>query len=64
MNNKQVSALKTIGGTYARAFIAGMGTSYLMGKTEPKAIFAAGVAGVVPVLMRWANPKDSFPHVK
>jgi hypothetical protein len=64
MTKKQLDALKAIGGTYARAFIAGMGTTYLMGKTDPKSILAAGVAGVIPVLMRWANPKDSFPNIK
>ena len=64
MTKKQADALKTIGGTYARAFIAGMGTAYLMGKTDPKAVLAAGIAGVVPVIMRWANPKDSFPQAK
>ena len=62
MSKKQMDAMKAIGGTYARAFIAGMGTAYLMGKTDVKSVISAGVAGIVPVLMRWANPKDTFPH--
>lgn len=53
--------IKTIGGTYLRAFVAGCGTAYLLGKTSPSDILKAGIAGVIPVIMRWANPKDSFP---
>ena len=55
-------ALKTVGGTYLRAFVAGCGTAYLLGRTQPLDMLKAGIAGVIPVIMRWANPKDSFPH--
>lgn len=58
--NKEM--LKTIGGTYFRAFVAGCGTAYLLGKTSLSDIIKAGIAGVIPVVMRWANPKDSFPE--
>ena len=50
--------LMSIGGTYLRAFVAGCGTAYLLGKTSPSDILKAGIAGVIPVVMRWANPKD------
>ena len=53
--------LMSIGGTYLRAFVAGCGTAYLLGKTSPSDLLKAGLAGVIPVVMRWANPKDSFP---
>lgn len=51
----------TVLGTYARAFIAAMAASYMTGNTSVKNIFAAGVASVLPVILRWANPGDQFP---
>jgi hypothetical protein len=51
----------TVLGTYARAFIAAMCASYMMGNTSVKALFAAGVSAVLPVVLRWANPGDQFP---
>ena len=62
MSKTKVDALKTIGGTYARAFIAGIATAAAVGKTDPTDLLKAGVAAIIPVLMRWANPKDSFPQ--
>ena len=52
----------TILGTYARAFIAAICASYIMGNTSIKALFAAGMSAVIPVILRWANPGDQFPH--
>ena len=52
----------TILGTYARAFIAAAVAQYMMGNTSIKALFAAGMSAVLPVILRWANPKDSFPQ--
>ena len=51
----------TVLGTYARAFIAAVVTSYMTGNTSVKALFAAGSASVIPVILRWANPADQFP---
>ena len=51
----------TILGTYARAFIAAIVTQYTLGNTSVKALFAAGAASVIPVILRWANPGDQFP---
>jgi hypothetical protein len=51
----------TILGTYARAFIAAVVTSYTLGNTSVKALFAAGASAVIPVILRWANPNDQFP---
>lgn len=62
MSKIKTEALKTIGGTYIRAFITGVATAAAIGKTEPADLFKAGVAAIIPVLMRWANPKDSFPQ--
>jgi hypothetical protein len=51
--------LKPMVASYARSFIAASLAVYMAGVTDPKAILSAGLAAVVPVLMRWLNPKDS-----
>ena len=51
----------TILGTYARAFIASTVAAYSMGHTGVKELFAAGMASIIPVILRWANPADQFP---
>ena len=51
----------TILGTYSRAFVAAMAASYMTGNTSIKSLFASGVAAVLPVILRWANPADTFP---
>ena len=33
----------------------------MTGNTSIKALFAAGAASVIPVILRWANPGDQFP---
>jgi len=57
-------ALTTIAGTYIRAFITGVVTAMAIGKSDPSDLAKAGVAAIIPVLMRWANPKDVFPAKK
>jgi len=32
-----------------------------MGNTSVKALFASGMASIIPVILRWANPADQFP---
>ena len=51
----------TVLGTWARAFIAAVIASYLSGNTQPKVILASGLAAVLPVILRYLNPKDTFP---
>ena len=51
----------TVLGTYSRAFIAAMVTSYSLGNTSVKALFTAGASAIIPVILRWANPGDQFP---
>jgi hypothetical protein len=51
----------TILGTYSRAFIAATVASYTTGHTGIKDLFAAGLASIIPVILRWANPGDQFP---
>ena len=62
MSAKLKEQLTSIGGTYLRAFITGAVTAYTLGKTDPKDFFTAGVAAIIPIVMRWTNPKDSFPQ--
>ena len=50
--------LKPMLASYARSFIAASLAVYMAGVTDPKAILSAGVAALVPVLMRWLNPND------
>jgi len=64
MNAKLQEQLTSIGGTYLRAFITGSVTAFTLGKTTPKDFLAAGCAAIIPLVMRWANPKDSFPLKK
>lgn len=61
MNAKRKEQLTSIAGTYVRAFIAGAVTAFTLGKTDPKDFLTAGVAAIIPIVMRWANPKDAFP---
>jgi hypothetical protein len=53
-----VKELKPMLASYARSFIAASLAVYMAGVTDPKAILSAGIAAVVPVLMRWLNPND------
>lgn len=45
--------------SWGRSFLAAALAVYLAGVTDPKAILLAGLAAVLPVVMRWLNPKDS-----
>lgn len=49
---------KAIIGSYARSFLTGALTLYMAGETEPKKLLAAGIAAVLPPLLRWLNPND------
>ena len=54
-----MNELKPMLASYARSFIAASLAVYMAGVSDPKAILSAGLAAVVPVLMRWLNPKDT-----
>ena len=53
-----IKELKPMLASYARSFIAASLAVYMAGVTDPKAIASAGLAAVLPVLMRWLNPND------
>lgn len=44
--------------SYARVFLAAVLALYLAGVRDWGALFDAGVAAVLPPLLRWLNPKD------
>jgi uncharacterized membrane protein YgaE (UPF0421/DUF939 family) len=50
--------LKPMLASYARSFLAASLACYMAGVTDPKAIASAGIAAILPVLMRWLNPAD------
>ena len=51
--------------SWARSSIAGALAVYMTGNTNPKDLAMGLVAGLVPVLARWANPNDkSFGNKK
>jgi hypothetical protein len=51
--------LKALAASWARSFLAAGIAVYMAGVTDPKAILSAGAAAVLPVVLRWLNPKDS-----
>ena len=55
MNNAQ---LKAMAASYGRSVLAGVVALYTAGITDPKEMWAALVAALVPVVLRAANPKD------
>ena len=51
--------------SWARSSVAGALAVYMTGNTNPKDLALGLVAGLVPVLARWANPNDvSFGNTK
>jgi len=52
--------LKAAAASWARSAVAGCLAVYMTGNTNPKELAMGLVAGLVPVLARWANPKDDF----
>ena len=50
--------LKALLASWARSFLAACIAIYMAGVTDPKAIGMAGLAAVLPVILRYLNPKD------
>lgn len=51
--------MKPIAASWARSFMAATVALYMAGETDPKKLGMAGVAAVLPVILRWLNPNDS-----
>jgi hypothetical protein len=51
--------LKAIAASWARSFLAAGIAVYMSGNSDPKAIAGAGLAAVLPVVLRYLNPNDT-----
>jgi hypothetical protein len=51
--------LKALAASWARSFMAAGIAVYMAGVTDPKAIAGAGLAAVLPVVLRYLNPNDA-----
>lgn len=51
--------LKKMAASWARSFLAAGIAVYMAGVTDPKAIATAGLAAVLPVILRYLNPNDA-----
>jgi len=51
--------LKALAASWARSFLAAAVAVYMAGVTDPKAIGGAGLAAVLPVVLRYLNPNDA-----
>ena len=54
--SKQTKAMLA---SYGRSVIAAVVAVYSTGNTDPQDLGKAAVAALIPVVMRWANPKDA-----
>ena len=50
---------KALAASWARSFLAASIAVYIAGVNDPKAIAGAGLAAVLPVVLRYLNPKDA-----
>ena len=50
--------VKAIAASWARSFIAAALALYTAGETDPSVLLNAGIAAVVPVIIRYFNKKD------
>lgn len=55
---------KLIAASWGRSFLGASLAVYLAGVTDPKAIIGAGIAAVLPVLLRFLNPNDQNFGIK
>jgi hypothetical protein len=56
--------IKSIAASWARSFLAAGIAVYMAGINDPKAIAGAGLAAVLPVILRYLNPNDASFGVK
>ena len=47
-------------GSWGRAFLVAVISMYAAGVPEPKALIAAGVASIIPPVLRYLDPKDEL----
>ena len=49
---------KALAASWGRSFLASAIAVYMAGVTDPKAILYAGLSSILPVVLRYLNPKD------
>jgi hypothetical protein len=54
-----MNQIKPLAASWARSFMAAAIAVYMAGETDPKTLGMAGLAAVLPVILRWLNPNDS-----
>jgi hypothetical protein len=59
-----MTEIKALAASWARSFLAAGIAVYMAGVTDPKAIGSAGLAAILPVVLRYLNPNDSTFGVK
>jgi len=52
--------LKNAAGSWGRAFLVAIISMYAAGVQEPKALIAAGLASIIPPVLRYLDPKDDL----
>jgi len=50
---------KALLASYGRSVLAAVVAVYSTGNTNPEDLFKAGLAALIPVFIRYVNPKDS-----
>ncbi len=50
---------KALLASWGRSFVAASLALYMAGETDPKKLGMAGLAAILPVVLRWLNPNDA-----
>jgi hypothetical protein len=59
-----MTEIKALAASWARSFLAAGIAVYMAGISDPKAIAGAGIAAVLPVVLRYLNPNDAAFGIK
>ena len=52
--------LQNAAASWGRAFLVAIISMYAAGVQEPKALIAAGLASIIPPVLRYLDPKDEL----
>ena len=51
--------MQAVVASYARSVVGAVVAVYMTGSTTPSDYAKAGIAALIPPIMRWVNPKDA-----
>jgi hypothetical protein len=54
-----MTEIKALAASWSRSFLAAGIAVYMAGVQDPKAIAGAGLAAILPVVLRYLNPNDA-----